>query len=351
MTGERPSIKLRGCDDSQRERHNFSLLRQCAALFDKLLVADIQSTDDTATVMRRFADPRLEIQIYEVDRQEKYQSALMNCLSREALRGAPTGCFSWTPTSSSTFRTAPSWSVICRRSARMRPCCPDQLGANAIRQLQHLRRDPGLLLERSHQNSARWRCPTYSQRTTRTTTSMRAITCCAFAYRATHLGPAGPAAPTRPHSLARALEVQDRCARRLTNTKHNRVQGRLACRRARRAALYGWHRAGRAQLHSSELRGTDRSKSAPSCPASSAGRSSACRLMSPTCGQRAGLPRQLASLSKRCAPTRCASNQTIRRFVTVGVAVTRARTSDRPQPGVGQWACATAATGAGPDCH
>ena len=59
-------------------------LRQCAALFDKLLVADVQSTDGTATVMRRFADPRLEIQVYEVDRQEKYQSALMNCLSREA---------------------------------------------------------------------------------------------------------------------------------------------------------------------------------------------------------------------------------------------------------------------------
>lgn len=59
-------------------------LRQCAELFDELLVADIQSTDGTGAALRSFTDPRLRVQVYDVDRQEKYQSALMNCLSREA---------------------------------------------------------------------------------------------------------------------------------------------------------------------------------------------------------------------------------------------------------------------------
>ena len=59
-------------------------LRQCAELFDKLLVADIQSTDGTAGALRDFTDPRLEVQVYKVERQEKFQSALMNCFSREA---------------------------------------------------------------------------------------------------------------------------------------------------------------------------------------------------------------------------------------------------------------------------
>ena len=59
-------------------------LRQCAELFDRLLVADIQSTDGTAAALRSFTDPRLEVQVYEVERQEKFQSVLMNCFSREA---------------------------------------------------------------------------------------------------------------------------------------------------------------------------------------------------------------------------------------------------------------------------
>jgi hypothetical protein len=64
-------------------------LRQCAELFDKLLVADVQSTDGTAAALRGFNDPRLEVRVYKVERQEKFQSALMNCLSREAFtRGA-----------------------------------------------------------------------------------------------------------------------------------------------------------------------------------------------------------------------------------------------------------------------
>jgi hypothetical protein len=59
-------------------------LRQCAELFDGLLVADIRSTDGTAEIMRSFCDPRLHLQVYEVHRQEKFQGALMNRLSREA---------------------------------------------------------------------------------------------------------------------------------------------------------------------------------------------------------------------------------------------------------------------------
>jgi hypothetical protein len=90
MTGERPSIKLFAAAMIRNENDIIlPFLRQCASLFDQLLVADIQSTDGTATVVRRFADPRLKIQVYQVNRQEKYQSALMNCLSREAFaRGA-----------------------------------------------------------------------------------------------------------------------------------------------------------------------------------------------------------------------------------------------------------------------
>ena len=64
-------------------------LRQCAELFDEILVADIQSTDGTGAALRSFTDPRLRVQVYNVDRQEKYQSARMNSLSREAFsRGA-----------------------------------------------------------------------------------------------------------------------------------------------------------------------------------------------------------------------------------------------------------------------
>lgn len=59
-------------------------LRQCAELFDGLLVADIQSTDGTTDILKSFADPRLEIRVFAVDREEKFQSALMNRLSREA---------------------------------------------------------------------------------------------------------------------------------------------------------------------------------------------------------------------------------------------------------------------------
>lgn len=60
-------------------------LRHSAELFDKILVADVQSTDGTEAVLRSFSDPRLQVQVYNLDRRE-YQSAVMDCLSREAFR-------------------------------------------------------------------------------------------------------------------------------------------------------------------------------------------------------------------------------------------------------------------------
>src|SRR4051812_19953941 len=93
-------VTVRGAMDNNRDRSNMRLaviamirnendiilpfMRQCAELFDKLLVANIRSTDGTASALHGFTDPRLKVQVYEVERQEKYQSALMNCLSREA---------------------------------------------------------------------------------------------------------------------------------------------------------------------------------------------------------------------------------------------------------------------------
>ena len=59
-------------------------LRQCAALFDGLLVADISSTDGTTGIINSFPASSLDLRVYEVHREEKFQGALMNRLSREA---------------------------------------------------------------------------------------------------------------------------------------------------------------------------------------------------------------------------------------------------------------------------
>ena len=64
-------------------------LRQCAEFFDEIFVADVQATDGTGEVLRSFNDPRLKLHVYSVSRQERYQGALMNLLSRQAFaRGA-----------------------------------------------------------------------------------------------------------------------------------------------------------------------------------------------------------------------------------------------------------------------
>lgn len=64
-------------------------LRHCAEFFDEVFIADVRATDGTAEAMRTFHDPRLQLHILEVTRQERYQGALMNLLSRRAFaRGA-----------------------------------------------------------------------------------------------------------------------------------------------------------------------------------------------------------------------------------------------------------------------
>ncbi|MEI6161189.1 MAG: class I SAM-dependent methyltransferase, partial [Roseococcus sp.] len=59
-------------------------LRQCAEFFDEVFIADVRATDGTGAAMRSFQDPRLQLHVYEVGRQERYQGALMNLLSRQA---------------------------------------------------------------------------------------------------------------------------------------------------------------------------------------------------------------------------------------------------------------------------
>ncbi|MGG5821417.1 class I SAM-dependent methyltransferase [Falsiroseomonas sp. HW251] len=64
-------------------------LRHCAEFFDEVFIADVRATDGTGEVLRSFHDPRLQLHVYEVTRQEKFQGALMNLLSRRAFaRGA-----------------------------------------------------------------------------------------------------------------------------------------------------------------------------------------------------------------------------------------------------------------------
>ena len=82
---EQPGLRLSAAVMFRNENDIIlPFLRQCAELFDELFVADIQSTDGTSEIVHSFSDPRLKIRIYDVDRQEKFQSALMNRLSREA---------------------------------------------------------------------------------------------------------------------------------------------------------------------------------------------------------------------------------------------------------------------------
>jgi hypothetical protein len=64
-------------------------LMQCAELFDCLFVANVQSTDGTTVALRSFSDPRMKLHVFDVEREERYQSEVMNLLTREAFaRGA-----------------------------------------------------------------------------------------------------------------------------------------------------------------------------------------------------------------------------------------------------------------------
>lgn len=61
-------------------------LNHCAELFDRIYIVDVKSSDGTKEIIESFSDPRIVIELYSVNRQEKYQGALMNSLSRKAFR-------------------------------------------------------------------------------------------------------------------------------------------------------------------------------------------------------------------------------------------------------------------------
>jgi glycosyltransferase involved in cell wall biosynthesis len=67
-------------------------LAQADELFDELFLVDVQSTDGTKEAITAFKAKNTKIHLYSIDRQEKYQSAIMNRLVREAFtQGAELG--------------------------------------------------------------------------------------------------------------------------------------------------------------------------------------------------------------------------------------------------------------------
>jgi glycosyltransferase involved in cell wall biosynthesis len=60
-------------------------LAQASELFDKILIADVQSTDGTREAIDAYAATG-KAKVYTVEKQEKYQSALMNRLARVAFQ-------------------------------------------------------------------------------------------------------------------------------------------------------------------------------------------------------------------------------------------------------------------------
>lgn len=59
-------------------------LSAAETIFDKVIIADVQSTDGTRQALDAFAKASGKFTIHTVDRPEKYQSALMNRLARQA---------------------------------------------------------------------------------------------------------------------------------------------------------------------------------------------------------------------------------------------------------------------------
>jgi hypothetical protein len=59
-------------------------LNQAAALFDKLAIVDVQSTDGTLETVRSFFQFWPSIDLYSFDTQERYQGAMMNTLAAKA---------------------------------------------------------------------------------------------------------------------------------------------------------------------------------------------------------------------------------------------------------------------------
>jgi hypothetical protein len=61
-------------------------LNQVDELFDKAFIVDVQSTDGTREAIDAFAASNSKVQVYSLTREEKYQSAIMNTLTRAAFR-------------------------------------------------------------------------------------------------------------------------------------------------------------------------------------------------------------------------------------------------------------------------
>jgi GT2 family glycosyltransferase len=61
-------------------------LRQAIELFDRFVFIDVLSTDGTSELLREAASRDERIVIYKCRTKEKYQSAMMNALAREAVR-------------------------------------------------------------------------------------------------------------------------------------------------------------------------------------------------------------------------------------------------------------------------
>ena len=59
-------------------------LNQAAALFDKFVIVDVQSTDGTLETMRSFSEFWPNISFYSLDTQERYQGVMMNMLAAKA---------------------------------------------------------------------------------------------------------------------------------------------------------------------------------------------------------------------------------------------------------------------------
>ena len=60
-------------------------MNQMSALFDKVMIIDVRSTDGTSEALESFAETWPHIEIYNCNTQERYQSAMMNLLARKAM--------------------------------------------------------------------------------------------------------------------------------------------------------------------------------------------------------------------------------------------------------------------------
>lgn len=60
-------------------------LNQMAELFDKVMIVDVQSTDGTYETISKFSQSWPNIELYTCKTQERYQSAMMNLLAKQAV--------------------------------------------------------------------------------------------------------------------------------------------------------------------------------------------------------------------------------------------------------------------------